>query len=119
MDNKEFAKIVSKNLKRIAYEQGMTQSDIVNRLHINKATVSSWFNGTRIPRMDKIDMLCEFFGCSRTDIMEQYTGKSNNSINNDEQRLLDAYREADPITRRNIRMLLGIVDDITGKNKIS
>lgn len=67
----DIALLISKNLKRIAYENGKTQADIAKDLHISKATVSSWMNGTRIPRMDKIDKLCHYFNCSRADIMSE------------------------------------------------
>ena len=67
---KEYGKIIAKNLKRIAYEAGKTQADIAKDLNIKKGTVSTWFCGTRIPRMDKIDALCNYFNVKRVDIME-------------------------------------------------
>lgn len=70
MSEQEYAKIIGKNLRRIAYEHGKSQVQISKELGINKATISSWMNGTRIPRMDKIDLLCHYFNVSRTDIME-------------------------------------------------
>ena len=69
----EYAKLIARNLKRIAYENGKNQADIAKDLNISKATVSSWMTGTRIPRMDKIDMLCHYFNCKRSDIMEEHT----------------------------------------------
>lgn len=68
----EYGKIISKNLKRIAYENQKTQADIARDLGLKQATVSSWMNGTRIPRMSKIDLLCHYFNCTRVDIMEEH-----------------------------------------------
>lgn len=56
MDNKEYAKIIARNLNRIAAERHKTQADLIHDLKLNQGTVSTWFVGTRIPRMDKIDM---------------------------------------------------------------
>jgi len=70
MSEKEYAKIIAKNLRSIAYNAGKTQADMAKDLGISKATISSWMNGTRIPRMDKIDLLCHYFNVSRSDIME-------------------------------------------------
>ena len=75
MSEKEYAKLIAKNLKRIAYENNKTQADISKDLHISKQTVSSWFRGERIPRMDKIDLLCHYFNCKRADIMEEHSEK--------------------------------------------
>lgn len=74
---KDYGKIISQNLKRIAYENDRTQSDICRDLKLNDSTVSSWFNGSRVPRMDKIDLLCHYFNCTRVDIMEPYSPKQD------------------------------------------
>lgn len=73
MSSEEYGKIISKNLKRIAYDSQRTQADIARDLKLKQATVSSWMNGTRVPRMDKIDLLCHYFNCRRADIMEEHT----------------------------------------------
>ena len=70
MTEKAYAKLVARNLRNIAVQNDKTQADIARDLNLSKATVSSWMNGTRIPRMDKIDLLCHYFNCKRSDIME-------------------------------------------------
>lgn len=70
MSEKEYARIFSKNLRRIAYNAGKSQADISKDLKISKATVSSWMNGTRVPRMDSVDLLCHYFNVKRADLME-------------------------------------------------
>jgi transcriptional regulator with XRE-family HTH domain len=77
MSDQEYARIVSKNLRRIAYEAEKTQADISKDLKISKATISSWMNGTRVPRMDKIDLLCHYFNVKRSDIMEEKEEKED------------------------------------------
>lgn len=72
MTEQAYAKLVAKNLRNIAIANEKTQADIARDLKLSKATVSSWMNGTRLPRMDKVDLLCHYFNCSRADIMEEY-----------------------------------------------
>jgi transcriptional regulator with XRE-family HTH domain len=69
MSTQEYGRIIGKNLRRLASDAGKTQSDISRDLRINKATVSSWMNGTRVPRMDKVDLLAHYFNVHRSDIM--------------------------------------------------
>ena len=38
---------------------------------VSQATVSNWCKGIKTPRMDKIDKICEFFNCKRSDLMEE------------------------------------------------
>lgn len=70
MSEQDYAKLVARNLRRIMYEHGKTQAEVAKDLNISKATLSSWMNGTRIPRMNKVDLLCHYFNCKRSDIME-------------------------------------------------
>lgn len=71
MDKSIYGRIIAKNLRRLLIERDKNQADLCHDLGLNKGTVSSWCNGTRIPRMDKIDMLCRYLGCTRSDLMEE------------------------------------------------
>lgn len=119
MNSDEYGRIVSKNLRRIAIENDKQQSNVAKDLGLSKATVSSWFNGTRVPRMDKIDALCTYFHCKRSDIIEEFTETVRDPLSTDEWKVMDAYRTADPVTRRNIRMILGLTEEAAIANKIS
>ena len=79
MSNEEFKRIFSKNLKRIAYDRHKIQAEIAEDLHLKQATLSSWMNGTRAPNMEKIDMLCAYFGCTRTEMIDDRRGYANNA----------------------------------------
>ena len=68
MDNKN---IFAYNLKRYMDEAGKTRRDICNALGISYFTVSSWVNGTKYPRMDKVEMLAQYFGISKSDLIEE------------------------------------------------
>ena len=113
MTTEEYAKIIARNLRRIAYEKGKTQTDISKETGIHIATISSWMNGKRTPKMDKIDLLCNYFGCKRSDIMEPHGDNFEyvtaiKRITSDEMRLLEAYRNAPESRREAVRALLGM-----------
>ena len=122
MNSAEYGKIISKNLKRIAYEHQKTQSDISRDLNLKQVTVSSWMNGTRVPRMDKIDLLCHYFNCRRSDIMEEHEDSyyiddeardlAQFLFKNPEHRVLfDASRK---IKKEDIQFVKEMIDRITG-----
>lgn len=92
LTSEEYAKIIAKNLKRIAYESKRTQADISRDLHISKATVSSWMVGTRCPRMKHIDMLCNYFNVSREEIMEEDPKHRRDHVTVEELELLRLFR---------------------------
>ncbi len=81
MDKKNyFRKIFSENLNRVMSENGKTQSDLINDLNLNKSAVSTWVNGTRLPRMDKVDLLAHYFNINRSDLIEEYSKPKANSL---------------------------------------
>jgi repressor LexA len=63
--------VFSSNLKRLMERDGVTQVEIVARLHTTSATVSDWVNGKIYPRMDKVQMLADYFKVSKADLIEE------------------------------------------------
>lgn len=108
MTNEEYGKIVSKNLKRLAYYAQKTQVEIARDLGINKATLGAWMNGTRIPKMDKVDMLADYFGVTRNEIMEPYGMVPIVRTTGFEQNLIRAYRAASEERKESVKLLLGL-----------
>lgn len=113
MPETEYAKIISKNLRNIAYRAGKNQADISRDLKINKATVSSWMNGTRVPRMDKIDLLCHYFNVSRRDIMEEHIEGSDDGYYLDPKTVAVAQ---ELFENPDLRMLFDAARDVKPEN---
>ena len=65
----ELAKTIGRNIAKRLIEKDKTQQDMCNDLGWKKGTVSAWVNGTRMPKMDKIDIMCKYFGCERDDLL--------------------------------------------------
>lgn len=111
LDEEKYKKIFSKKLVYFMNLNGKTQIDLINDLGLNKSAVSTWCNGTRLPRMDKIQLLANYFNIERSDLTEEKSEKQSSGyyINNEtrqmaqdifenkELRLLfDASRNASP-----------------------
>lgn len=75
LDDK-YKKIFSKNLNYYMNLRGKTQTDIINDLDINKSAISSWCNGTRLPRMNKVELLANYLNINVSDLL------GNNDENN-------------------------------------
>lgn len=113
MNTAEYGRIVAKNLKRLAFEKQKTQAEIARDLGINKSTLSGWMSGARVPKMDKIDMLCEYFGCTRTDIMEpQGVQRKTHRVTNDQAELVRLALKAEP---ENVTIALSVLRKLEGE----
>lgn len=73
----KYKKIFSKNLNYYMDLKGKTQTDIINDLDINKSAISSWCNGTRLPRMNKVELLANYLGINKSDLIEGSTEDNN------------------------------------------
>lgn len=85
IEPKEYSKIIANNLRRLAYEKGVEQKEIAEAIGVSRTIVSQWMNANRTPRMDKVDALCKYFGCTRMDIMEPYGQKRETKEITDDQ----------------------------------
>ena len=70
MPEEVYKKIFSRNLNHYMELNNKTQTDLINDLGFNKSAVSTWCNGTRLPRMDKVDALAKYFHINRSDLIE-------------------------------------------------
>lgn len=67
MDNKN---IFSQNLNHYMKENGKSRRDISQALGISYYTVTDWVKGKKYPRMDKVEMLANYFGILKSDLIE-------------------------------------------------
>lgn len=83
MDSKQKQKdIFSRNLKYQLNIHKKTQADIVNDLNITSSTVSDWVNGKKYPRMDKVQILADYLGILKSDLVEDKSNDDSDYINN-------------------------------------
>lgn len=74
---KRLREIFCRNLNRLFLESEKQKKELAAFVGVSDNTVTSWVKGRKVPRMDKIDMICSFFGVSRSSII---TEKSVNTV---------------------------------------
>ena len=65
--NKE---VFAKNLNYYMEKYGKTRNDIAKITNVPYSTVSSWCNALYYPRIDKIEMLANYFNILKSDLVE-------------------------------------------------
>lgn len=61
------------NLRRYISSRDLTQKDLAQAIEVSSSTLNDWVTGKKLPRMDKIDKLCSFFNCTRSDLLDVAT----------------------------------------------
>lgn len=72
--NKE---IFSKNLRSLMERNGKERKQICDDLNFKYTTFTDWYNGKKYPRIDKIEMLANYFGVLKSDLIEDKSWSSN------------------------------------------
>lgn len=70
-DAEYLKKILSKNLKKYMDKKGKNVTDLSNDINISYATVNDWCNGKKYPRVDKIQLLANYFDVEKSDLIEE------------------------------------------------
>lgn len=69
MTEKELNKVIAANIVRLLDQKNRTQQELAEYIGVSQAAVSSWCAGSKTPRMNKIDKICEFLGVQRSAIL--------------------------------------------------
>lgn len=69
LGNKE---IMSKNIQYYMHKKGVDRNKIVSDLGVKYTTLTDWINGVTYPRIDKIELLANYFGIEKSDLVEEH-----------------------------------------------
>ena len=68
IDNRE---IFSKNLRFLMNQKNKSRKQVCSDLGIKYSTFSEWLHGKKYPRIDKMEMLAQYFGVTKSDLIEK------------------------------------------------
>lgn len=91
-------KVFSRNLSKCLKRFDKTQRELANAIGVHPATICDWMQERTYPRMDKVQLIAEFFGISKSELVEDnYMVKE--TVSGKEQKLLDLFHSV-PEDRR-------------------
>lgn len=64
-------KIFSDNLRRYLELSGKNQLDLANYIGVSTATTSDWCNNKKMPRMDKVQAICDWLHIQKSDLLDE------------------------------------------------
>ena len=78
--------------------KGVSRKDLSDALGISYFTITAWVNSTKYPRMDKVEMLANYFGILKSDLIEDKTEEEKNTpdklqLSEGEEILLNLFRQ--------------------------
>ncbi len=65
-------RVMSENIQRLMEENGKTRTDVCRDLGIKYSTLSEWIQGFKYPRIQNIELLAEYFGVPKSELVEKH-----------------------------------------------
>lgn len=90
--------VMANNIKKYMSLFNKTRVEICNDLNISYTTFSDWVNAKTYPRIDKIELLANYFGIEKSDLVEKRDSplgdyNANVEFLKDKPELLELYKE--------------------------
>lgn len=67
--DEKLAKRIGLNISNWLIKNDKTQTDLCNDFAFSRSTISSWVNGVRMPKEDKLRIIAGYLGCTLDDLM--------------------------------------------------
>lgn len=84
--NEEYKIIFSRNLKKYMELNNKTQADLINDLGFSSSTISNWCTGLKLPRMGKIQLIADYFGIKKSDLIEDKPEQQDTKLTKKDER---------------------------------
>ena len=88
LGNKE---IMAKNIRRYMEQKNVSRTDICKALDIKYTTFCDWINAKTYPRIDKIEMMANYFGIEKSDLVESPKPKDQDDTIDTADSISDVY----------------------------
>lgn len=112
MNEQSFNMLFARNLRNFLITNNMTQVELAKKLSVGTTSVYNWCNGVKVPRMDKVDKMCEIFSCKRSDLITEAADISAEPsalvLSEVEVRIIEAYRRMSPELKTALYGFMGI-----------
>ena len=97
--------VMASNIKKYMEQNGVDSKKVCDDLSIPPSTFSNWINGKIYPRIDKIELLANYFDITKSDLVEREKPLDHDFIitDKDEQYIIEVYRRSSPIDKKVIR----------------
>ena len=65
--------IMAENIQRLMDSRGIDRNKICADLGFKYTTLTDWVKGNTYPRIDKIELMANYFGVPKSELVEKYT----------------------------------------------
>ena len=71
MKAEENKQIMARNIQRYMDQRGISRQQLCDALDIKYTTLRDWLKGITYPRIGKVEAMANYFGCEKSDLIEE------------------------------------------------
>lgn len=106
MDTKANKEIMARNIKRYMVKKGLTNQQVCDALGFKYTTFRDWRKALTYPRIDKIEAMANYFGCEKSDLIEEKPTNSKIELSEEELDIITDLRRLDQADYDTIRRMI-------------
>lgn len=113
MNNQREKDVMASNIKKYMERKGVTNQQVCDALDIKYTTFVDWINAKTYPRIGKIQLLADYFGVRKSDLVEERVPPAYTGQGDDEEirRRLHYYADyGEPDVRKKLVELLDLFE---------
>lgn len=120
MNNLGNKAIMAANIKKYLELTGKSQKDVCKELGFKESTFSDWLNAKVYPRIDKIEIMANYFGIKKADLVEDSSSNTFIKLTDAESEHIKNYRELSADDKEEIDNIINFkLEKVKVKSKIT
>lgn len=80
---KDSKQIMANNIKYYMEKKGVTNQQICDALDFKYTTFIDWINAVTYPRIGKIEIMADYFGIKKSDLIEEHVTREQHDTNSE------------------------------------
>lgn len=76
--------VFAKNLQYYMEQKGISQKELSEIIGVSAPTLNEWIKAKKYPRIDKVEKLANYFGCLKSDLIEEKTADKERQLKQNE-----------------------------------
>lgn len=98
--------IMSKNLKYYIERSGKDRRELSEIWGFPYSSVSEWVNGRKYPRIDKIEIMADYFGIKKSDLIEEKPTTQDDGLSDLQREIMTMVQSAPEDIQKEFRNYL-------------
>jgi transcriptional regulator with XRE-family HTH domain len=112
MNEGENKQIMAQNIKRFMDRKGVTNQQVCDALGFKYTTFMDWIKGVTYPRIGKVEAMAQYFGCEKSDLIEDKKEKPTVQDDGLSKEMLELIDYIKKLPEDKVQMLLQVAKSI-------